>query len=119
MLTRNEGGPADWPEAIRLLEAAGAAGHAGALRELAITHDEGRGSLARDPVKGAGYFLAYERARLKTPRSDAESRAEFWSLALRREVQRILADAGLYKGPRHGFLTRDVRRAIEAYATRS
>jgi TPR repeat protein len=111
LLLRAEGGGADWPEAVRLLRLAATDRHAGALRELAVLHDEGR-AVARDPRIAADYLIAYYRVAHRRGRADAFARAEAWSLATRRAVQKSLAELGLYGGPIHGIFDARTRAAL-------
>ncbi len=112
---RDTPGMRDLTEAVRLLEAAGRMGHAGAQRELAVLYDEGRG-VARNPPRAADLLLAAYKAGNEQARADVQRRPESWSYATRRQVQRLLAEKGLYAGRAHGYFDRTTRQALDRLA---
>lgn len=117
MHVRGEGGDRDFGEAVRLLKLAIEKGHAGAMREIAFLFDEGRG-VGRDPRSAAEFLLASYKAGHKDARMDLLARPEAWSVATRKEIQKQLAAAGVYKGRAWGYFDYNTRRAIEAYGVR-
>jgi len=114
MYTRGDGGPRDFKEAVRYLGLAIARGHVGAHREFAYLNDSGTG-LKRDPAAAARHLLIAYKAGHPEARMDLLTRPEAWSLATRREIQKQLKDAGVYKGRISGNFDPATRRAIEAY----
>ena len=107
---RGEGGPSNLANAVKLLQTASDKGHAGAALELANLYDEGRG-VARDSKRAAAQILAALRYANKDGRH-IEIVAHSWSFATRRQLQRELAQKGLYKGFAHGFFNDETRRAL-------
>jgi TPR repeat protein len=118
MLIGGEGGGRDYAEAAQLLQRAADHGHAGALRELALLHDQGRG-VARDPRLAADYLLRAFKAGHRDARVDLIARPQSWSLATRRQVQKRLAELGLYAGRVTGLFDAATARAVEAYGQQS
>jgi TPR repeat protein len=115
MHIRGDGGPQNWPEAVRWLKAAATAGHTGALRELAYLHDEGRG-VPRSPEQAAAYLIASYQARSGTTRPNAADRREAWSRATRAAIQRQLTASHRYTGKINGQLDDATRQALEGLA---
>lgn len=116
MEIKGEGGAADLVRAVRRLQTASEKGHARAHLELAYLYDEGRG-VARNPKLAARHFIAaLQMAAKDAQKIPVVGRA--WTFATRREVQRQLADTGLYKGAIHGYFNRDTEKALIAVAQR-
>lgn len=114
MHVRGQGGPVDLAQAVRLLQTAADKGHAGAMRELAFLFDEGRG-VARNAARAAELLLAAYKSGHKEAAADLKSRSGNWSFATRREIQRRLAELGLYSGYTHGLFDRRTREALDRF----
>ena len=117
MLIRGEGGKADLPQAVKLLKAAADKQHAGALRELAFLHDEGRG-VAKDSKLAAQYLIASYKSRQQGPLarpSQAPGRLELRHQA--RNPGGQLTAAGLYDGHVNGFINARTRAALDRLAS--
>jgi TPR repeat protein len=114
MQIRGEGGQVDLAHAVGLLHSAADKNHAGALQELAFLYDEGRG-VARNPKLAADHLLRALQAA-KHEGSSIRVAPGTWTLATRRETQKLLAAKGLYKGMAHGFFNRATRTALAAAA---
>ncbi len=100
--------------AVKLLQQACDKGHAGAAQEMAFLYDEGRG-VARSPRLAAEHLIMALKAANRDGRKiEVVSRA--WSFATKRELQRMLAGKGLYKGAVHGFFNEATRKALVAAA---
>ena len=112
MEMRGEGAASNLANAVKLLQTASDRGHAGAALELANLYDEGRG-VARDSKRAAAQILAALRFANKDGRH-IEIVARSWTFATRRQLQRELAEKGLYKGFAHGFFNEETRRALAA-----
>lgn len=114
MSLNGEGGRADTAEGIRWLEIAAAKPYSPALEQLAHLYDQGRG-VTRDPVRAAELFLqAIQSSHRDGRKIDVASAPR--SLATRREIQRRLADRGLYAGMKHGIFNVETRRGLVAFA---
>ncbi|MFM9942777.1 MAG: caspase family protein [Hyphomicrobiaceae bacterium] len=114
MHTRGDGGPRDFAAAVTFLNQAIATGHVGAHRELAFLYDEGHG-VKRDAQAAARHLLIAYKAGHRDARMDLLTRPEAWSAATRREVQKQLQAAGVYKGRITGYFDPATRKAIETY----
>ena len=111
---RGEGGRTDIANGVKLLESAAARGHAGAHLELAYLYDDGRG-VQRRPKQAAERYIEALRASNRDGRVlDVPSRT--WTFATRRELQRLLAAKGVYRGGIHGFFNAETRKALVAIA---
>jgi uncharacterized protein len=111
---RGEGGHADNANGVKLLESAAGRGHAGANLELAYLYDDGRG-VARRPKQAAAHYIEALKASNREGRT-LEVPARIWSFATRRELQRLLAAQGMYRGAIHGFFNAETRQALTAIA---
>ena len=111
---RGEGGRRDAANGIKLLEGAASRGHTGANLELAYLYDDGRG-VARYPKQAAAYYIEALRAARREGRI-LEVPARIWTFATRRELQRLLAARGIYRGGIHGFFNAETRKALIAIA---
>lgn len=116
MQLSGDGGRRDSASAAALLRSAAAKGHAGANEELAQLYDQGR-AVARDPRSAALHILAAIEAARRDGRS-LDIFRRHWSHATRRELQKLLADKGLYSGLKHGLLDAATRRALQQLAQR-
>ncbi len=111
---RGGGGHTDIENGLGLLERAARQGHCGAHLELAYLYDDGRG-VARLPKKAAEHYIAALTSSGREGRTiDVPSTT--WTLATRRELQRLLAAKGMYRGGIHGFFNAETRKALVAVA---
>ncbi len=111
---RGEGGHTDIENGLGLLERAARQGHSGSHLELAYLYDDGRG-VARLPKKAAEHYIAaLKSSGLEGRTFDVPSTT--WTLATRRELQRLLAAKGIYRGVIHGFFNAETRKALVAVA---
>ncbi len=111
---RGEGGHADNANGVKLLESAAGRGHAGANLELAYLYDDGRG-VARRPKQAAAHYIEALKASSREGRT-LDVPARIWTFATRRELQRLLAARGIYRGAIHGFFNAETRKALVAIA---
>ncbi len=111
---RGEGGYADNANGVKLLESAAGRGHAGANLELAYLYDDGRG-VARRPKQAAAHYIEALKASRREGRN-LDVPARIWTFATRRELQRLLAAQGIYRGGIHGFFNAETRKALVAIA---
>lgn len=111
---RGEGGYADNANGVKLLESAAGRGHAGANLELAYLYDDGRGVARRPKQAAARYIEALKASRREGRNLDVPAR--IWTFATRRELQRLLAAQGIYRGGIHGFFNAETRKALVAIA---
>lgn len=110
------GGRTDRSNARKLFERAAALGHSGALIELARIYDRGLG-VPRTTGRAAGYVLQALQAGHKEGRAIDVTKLG-WSFATRRQIQKDLAEQGLYAGMFHGFFNDETRKALVAVAER-
>ena len=114
MELRGKGGHDGNANGVKLLESAAGRGHAGANLELAYLYDDGRG-VARHPRQAAAHYIEALKASRREGRI-LEVPASIWSFATRRELQRLLAAQGVYRGGIHGFFNAETRKALIAIA---
>lgn len=89
-------------------------GRADAMWNLAINLDKGMGEKA-DPTTSAFYLLAaYKAGHERTIDAFGKSLGS-WEVATRREVQKILREAGHYSGDTDGEINDATRAAAEAF----
>ena len=89
-------------------------GRADAMWNLAINLDKGMGEKA-DPTTSAFYLLAaYKAGHERTIDAFGKSLGS-WEIATRREVQKILREAGHYTGDTDGEINDATRAAAEAF----
>ena len=89
-------------------------GRADAMWNLAINLDKGMGEKA-DPTTSAFYLLAaYKAGHERTIDAFGKSLGS-WEVATRREVQKILREAGHYTGATDGEINDATRAAAEAF----
>ncbi len=110
------GGRTDRTSARKLFESAAALGHSGALIELARIYDRGLG-VPRTTGRAAEYVLQALQAGHKEGRAIDVTKLG-WSFATRRQIQKDLAEQGLYGGMFHGFFNDETRKALVAVAER-
>jgi TPR repeat protein len=111
---RGEDGIRDTANGVRLLEGAASRGHAGANLELAYLYDDGRG-VTRQPKQAAAHYIEALRAAKREGRI-LDVPATVWSFSTRRELQRLLAAKGVYRGGIHGFFNAETHKALTAIA---
>ena len=115
MLHRNgRGVRQDDQEAVRLFRDAAEQGHLGAMLNLAGMYNGGRGVATSDRM-AAHWYMRYVRASGDTyyVRENARNR---WRRETRRELQRIMQEAGVYSGALDGLFGPMSIAALEAYA---
>jgi hypothetical protein len=108
------GVPRDPAEAVRLYRLAADAGHARAMGNLAVMLDAGRGAAA-DPATAAQLLLRSFAAGDQITQSWLFSNPGNWTSATRRELQRLLREAGHYDGAIDGDIGPGTRRALNSY----
>ncbi len=114
LVLAGDGGASDPVQAVRLFTEAAAKSYSPALWQLAHLHDQGLG-VRRDASRAADLFLQAIQASHRDGRKiDVASAPR--SLAARREMQRRLADRGLYAGLKHGIFNTETRRALVAFS---
>lgn len=100
--------------AANLYRKAADKGFVSAKRALAALLDEGRGA-QRDPNGAARYLLEAFKAGHKGARTDLLVKPKSWSVETRRAVQRLLKQAGAYRGPANGNFGPKTTQALMAY----
>lgn len=109
-----QGGAKDLQAAVAHLTNAAAKGHAGAAEELAHLYDEGKG-VPRDARRAVALIIsAVENAAHDG--STIEIFRRHWSFATKRELQKVLAAKGLYRGLKFGFIGESTRQALDRLA---
>lgn len=109
-----DGGAKDLQAAVGHLTNAAAKGHAGAAEELAHLYDEGIG-VTRSPTRAAALIItAVESANQEG--STIEIFRRRWSLATKRQLQKVLAERGVYTGLKFGWIGEKTRRALDRLA---
>lgn len=108
------GVPRDPAEAVRLYRLAADAGHARAMGNLAVMLDAGRGA-APDPATAAQLLLRSFATGDQITQSWLFSNPGNWTSATRRELQRLLREAGHYDGAIDGDIGPGTRRALDSY----
>ena len=93
-------------------------GRADAMWNLAINLDKGMGEKA-DPTTSAFYLLAAYKAGHEHTIDAFEKSLGSWEVATRREVQKILREAGHYSGETDGEINDATRTAAEAFRNAS
>ena len=93
-------------------------GRADAMWNLAINLDKGMGEKA-DPTTSAFYLLAAYKAGHEHTIGAFKKSLGSWELATRREVQKILREAGHYSGATDGEINDATRSAAEKFRNAS
>ncbi len=90
-------------------------GHAGAMYALARMHDDAKG-VSRDRPEAARLMFDALKKGHATSLKEMKTNARAWSKQFRRELQRLMRDAGVYEGAVDGSFGAGTRRAIDALA---
>lgn len=101
----------DKAEAARWFFKAADLGHAGAYYELARAFHGGEG-VARDYQAAANYMFKSLQAGLDIAQNKMKTDSKAWNIAFRRELQRLMQQAGIYKGAIDGIFGNETQTAI-------
>lgn len=106
-------GRADAREGVRWLFKAADSDEDRANFALALVHETGQG-VAKDSRAAAGYMLKALKAGDENHLAAVVENFNQFSVQFRRELQRLMKDAGVYEGTIDGQMGPGTRRAIEA-----
>jgi hypothetical protein len=113
MYAQGRGVAQDEAEAVRWYRAAADKGHARAMYALGWMYDGGRG-VAQDRRAAARHVFDALRLRDSLTVEQMTTQSSNWSKDFRRELQRLMKEAGVYDGRIDGSFGADMRRAIGA-----
>ncbi len=114
-LAKGSGIAKDKAEAVRWYRKAADKGQSDALYQLAMAYDDGLG-VTRDRREAARFMVEAIKRKNAFVLKQMTTNSAAWSKEFRRELQRLVRDAGVYNGAIDGSFGPSTRRAMEALA---
>jgi TPR repeat protein len=93
-------------------------GNAGAMHNLAIAYDKGHGVKENPRVAAEWMFKAIKAGSEFSTKQMTDNPAAY-SIQMRRQLQRLLSEAGVYDGPINGRATASFKAAVNTLAKRA
>ncbi len=105
----------DVAQANRWYRRAADKGHPNAMYNLAVAYESGFG-VTKDPREAARFMVAALKKDNPYAVKEMTTNSDAWSKEFRRELQRLMHDAGVYDGAIDGSFGRGTRQAIDVLA---
>jgi TPR repeat protein len=108
----------DFEQAVRYYTAAARQGNTAAMHYLGLAYDRGHGVAQNRRLAAEWIFKAIKGGNLFSAKQMIDNPAAY-SMQFRRQLQRLLSEAGLYGGAIDGRFGSDTKAAVEKLATRA